>query len=231
MPSEVHSVIANAKRTKGFFLEIRRPGSAVAIGRMEPLGPTAAESDEIVESLTRWRNVFVQYFLTQFEARPETTRKWLSSTVAAEDSRILFLIRTSEGKMVGHIGACNITADSAQLDNIVRGEAGGGAGLMSLAEVTLIEWLFNAVGVRSVFVEQLSNNRDAMVFHERVGFRVTGVCRLVPVVSPGMTRYEIRREARPLPGEFGYMRMDLDREQFLAGLLRDRHGAGPTSSE
>lgn len=138
-------------------------------GTLEPLTRRHIPENDVIESMTRWRNRASRYFMTQFEATPERTRAWLSDTVLADSSRMLFLMR-SPMKLVGHYGFKNLTSESAELDNLVRGEPGGHPRLVYHAELGMIRWLFDTFNLKRITAHVLSDNFPVLDMHRSVGF-------------------------------------------------------------
>ena len=138
-------------------------------GYLTPLTVAQAGDDELVSQLTRWRNRARGSFLTQFEPTPERTRRWLLETVLPDPARMLFLIHSSS-RLVGQVGFKGLREATAELDNLIRGEIGGGPRLMLDAEVTLIRWMFETFGLESVEAVVLSGNVRPLALHDRIGF-------------------------------------------------------------
>ena len=61
-------------------------------------------------------------FLTVFAPTPEKTRNYLNDFSLPDPARMLFLVADCDNRYVGHIGLCNIAADGAEIDNVMRGE-------------------------------------------------------------------------------------------------------------
>ena len=140
------------------------------IGHLSPLTVSLLESDEIIRKLTHWRTRAMRYFLTQFTATMERTRSWLANTVLTDDSRLLFLIY-SNSRLIGQYGFKELSSDSVEIDNLIRGESGGHPRLIYHAETHLIRWLIETFNVSCVYGFVLSNNAVALNLHRSVGFR------------------------------------------------------------
>lgn len=128
------------------------------------------EIDMIVDALTKWRNKAMPFFKTGFIATNERTLNWLVNTVIPSEQKILFLIYV-EDKMIGHFGLCNITEDSAELDNAIRGERGGHPDLFKYVEKKILDIAFSKLGVNKIYGRLFSNNFLAMTLHKQFGFQ------------------------------------------------------------
>nr|AIA12117.1 Unknown Function [uncultured bacterium] len=128
------------------------------VGSLKPVDCRLANDEEIVNSLSDWRVRFKQFFFTQFEVTNERTRSRLNNVVIQDDTRILFLIVDATGKVVGHVGARNITLDSVELDNIIRGQRGGGPKLIVLSAINLIGWIYRTLDIKKFNSRVLADN-------------------------------------------------------------------------
>jgi RimJ/RimL family protein N-acetyltransferase len=133
----------------------------------------ADEASEDVYRLSIWRNKFVTAFLTEFEATPERTAKWLREAIAKDDSRILFMVDDLEGNTFGYIGLAFIdwAKSAGEADSVVRGEWAA-PGLMTEVLRTLLAWARGQLGLETIGVRVRSDN-PALTFYEKFGFRET----------------------------------------------------------
>ena len=133
---------------------------------------TATEPDEQdVRRLSDWRNRHARSFLTEFDATPERTRRWLTRSIATDESRILFMIEEPDHEPVGYIGlgAIDWTNRTAEADSVVRGNDSH-PGAMSAAMHSILDWARRELGIRGVSVRVLHDN-PAIAFYENFGFR------------------------------------------------------------
>jgi RimJ/RimL family protein N-acetyltransferase len=142
------------------------------IGELKPVNKKLIKEVEIVNSLTKWREKFTRYFLTQFQPTIQRTVNWLNNVVVASDNKVLFLIYNENNKLIGHIGLSNISVDSVEIDNLVRGEVGGDKDLIFFSEIALIDWVFYQLNVPLIVLNVFSNNFLAINLHKEVGFSI-----------------------------------------------------------
>lgn len=140
------------------------------IGHVVPLTPATLD-DETVAQLTRWRNLAKHAFLTQFEATPERTRRWLETTVFPDSARLMFLIHSLD-RRVGQVGLRDLTDDTVQLDNTLRGERGGAPDLMLMAHVSVMEWAFAQFSLRSIYCHVFEDNAPILRLLDALGLQV-----------------------------------------------------------
>ncbi len=131
----------------------------------------ADESSEDVYHLSVWRNKFVSAFLTEFEATPQQTAKWLREIISKDDSRILFMIDDVENNTFGYIGLAFIDweKNSGEADSVVRGGVAI-PGLMTEVMQTLLTWAQGQLGLETIGVRVRSDN-PALSFYEKFGFQ------------------------------------------------------------
>jgi RimJ/RimL family protein N-acetyltransferase len=174
----------------------RGPNLTVPVG--EPvesiLRPVSIRRDSLCEAdvarLTGWRNRFVHVFLTEFEATNERTADWLVETVGPDDTRIIFMVDTPDGRTFGYMGLAFIDWDHGtyQLDGIVRGGAAA-PGMMSNALRTMMLWARSQLGLQEARVRVRSDNPAALAFYRKIGFTEVGRAPLQRIEEPSMIRW------------------------------------------
>lgn len=147
-------------------------GNDCVIGVLKPITKQLVTTD-IAKSLSKWRNANKECFLTQFEATADRTYSWLNNHVINPDNKLLFLITEQSGKPIGNIGLINITPESVELDNVLKGEAAEIQGFMLFSAKTLIKWCRNVLGAKMIYLHVLSDNDRALNFYKKLGFYVS----------------------------------------------------------
>lgn len=188
----------------------------ITIGSLRPIDNKLSNNEVIISSLTRWRQMFMCYFFTQFEATNERTRTWLNNIVIKDDTRILFLITDKTNRAIGNFGVCNISGDSAELDNLIRGEIGGDRKLVYYSELSLIYWIFKSLEVNTLYFRLFTNNFRAIRLHESVGAVCRSVNRVIKKRNNEEIHYILDSSSAPLRDELGLMKMTLDKHEFLS---------------
>jgi RimJ/RimL family protein N-acetyltransferase len=124
-----------------------------------------------VRLITDWRNRFARSFLSEFVATEEQTASWLVENVGSDDTRILFMLETADGRTVGHMGLAFIDWETgyAETDSVVRAEPAP-AGLATLALATMWRWGRAGLGLSRLGVRVRSDN-SAIAYYEKAGFR------------------------------------------------------------
>ena len=112
-------------------------------------------------------------FLSVFKNTPARTRIWLEKDVMVNPSRLPFLIYDNDQALIGNCGVCKVTQKTAELDTMMRGSSRGGADIMTLAQTTLVHWIFSGLSVATISGRILSSNFIALRFHRDFGFQET----------------------------------------------------------
>ena len=92
------------------------------------------------------------------------------SFAVPKDDRIFFIICLGDNA-IGHIALSNVADKSAELDNLMRGEVGGPATLMTIVERNFLSWAFKTLNLEKVSLRILSKNPFALAIHTELGFR------------------------------------------------------------
>jgi len=181
-PQYLQSLKSGSGSVDSLAIPIRDTGGAV-LGHLIPIGKWILDRPDLITSIARWRKTFMRMFLAQFVSTEPKTRNYLEALAIGQPDRMLFMIRTLEGRDVGHVGLSNITLVEGELDNLMRGEQGGHARLVYFAEVTVLAWGFHILGLRRIVARVLSYNWMALQMHQDVGFTEAARFSLSKVVD------------------------------------------------
>ncbi len=158
-------------------------------GYLLPVCEMHMEDESLIRALTAWRNANVVAYPTQFVATVESTRAWMKDRLLAVNDRMLFLVVTTSGQMVGHIGfnGCFNDLQQFEIDNVVRGVSCIAKGLMAAAMEALIQWARKQLPVNGFFLRVMDDNAHAVAFYQKNGFVNT---RKIPLID------EVRGDTR-----------------------------------
>ncbi len=157
------------KERGGPAIPVSHGGNTVAWLRPLSCQFTASE----VALLVAWRNRHREAFLTWAPVTEASTRRWVTEQILARADRVLFLVETADGIPFGQMGLANVdfAARAVEVDNVLRGRADLLRGGMSLALRALLDWLFFDLGGEVAYLRVLADNRRALDFYTRNGFR------------------------------------------------------------
>lgn len=145
------------------------------IGFLEPIGQRYLNDENVINDLYNWRKRNIGFFFKQEKITKKTIRDYLNGHYIFAKKNILFFILTKEKKRIGHIGISGFNKKKLNLDNLIRGEKGGGKNLITSAEKTILNWIFNDLKVNEINGKIRSDNYLAMKIHEKFGFQITKV--------------------------------------------------------
>ncbi|WP_417911584.1 GNAT family N-acetyltransferase [Candidatus Electronema sp. TJ] len=202
----------NEDSEKNFSILIRKQNGQ-AIGRLSCVDRVTAKNNFIIAALTTWRQRYMKYFMTQFQATHDRTRKWIEDIVIPSHNRILFLICLLDGEAIGNFGACNLSKKSGELDNLIRGKKGGDPQLIYFTEIALLNWMFDYLDYDIVKLRVFSNNYLTIRLHYSVGFSITHVVKLFRQEFNGTVEY-IENYKTEYPVNFSCLHMELSRDIF-----------------
>lgn len=159
-------------------------------GFLLPLCKIHIHDDEICDKLTNWRNDFMFAFQTQFKATPERTCIWLENFINNAPTRLLYLIMDLKNNPIGHIGLANPDQTGRiELDNVIRGESNVEPGIMANAISTLSSWCKNTFFSKQIFLRVLEDNKHAVNFYKKLGFKINKREPLKKIESPDLISY------------------------------------------
>ncbi|UYW30150.1 GNAT family N-acetyltransferase [Methylorubrum extorquens] len=141
------------------------------VGTIIPVTQQIAGEGNTAEMLCRWREKYMNFFLTVFKATTESTRSYLNNLYLPDDMRIMFLLKEGD-RFVGNFGLANVEGQSAELDNMIRGEEVTTRGFMHQAQISLMNWASSSLGTKYFYLHVLSNNHRTIMHHERIGFKI-----------------------------------------------------------
>jgi RimJ/RimL family protein N-acetyltransferase len=142
------------------------------VAHLIPVGEWILHRTKVLMSIAEWRNKYMRFYLTQFEADLENATRYIQSKIHSNSSAIFFMIADSEYRIIGHIGFSNIDSTRAELDNILLGEVVPIRNLMQDIENQSIRWIHDFLGLEKVSLKVLSYNFLAIDLHEICGFQV-----------------------------------------------------------
>ncbi len=184
------------------------------VGTLQCIDIYSLQNSEIIGLLTKWRNQYMQCFLTQFAATEERTSQWLKNTVLPAEDRILFLVCDQIGQAIGNFGLCKVGKEYAELDNILRGEKVVCRNLFYYAAIALLNWIFKALNISVASLHVFSNNNRAISLYERIGFETIGLQSLSRVAAGNEVSYVACTDLKNV-ASFQYQEMSLEKALFF----------------
>jgi RimJ/RimL family protein N-acetyltransferase len=183
------------------------------VGALRLLDAALAADPAVVTDLTEWRARSMKFFLTHFTPTEARTRDWLHGVVLPATDRLLFLIETEPGCIVGNFGLAAVSPAAAELDNLIRGRRGGGPDFIHLAECAMLRALFADASREAVTLRVFSTNSPTIRLHAGVGFEKTASDPLF--IHPAGHDHGFVLAGGSEPAGFSYDQMTITRDRFL----------------
>ena len=206
-------VIGPAPETTLPLMQMRK-----VVGRLEPVCWADCDRPETAMLLAKWREKANPFFPSQFPVTLEGTRRWLIKGVLEAPDRILFWVKTAQGRPVGHVGLFRFDFDqkSTEVDNIVRGEEGVMPGAMQAAVDALLGWTFTGLGVQATTLRVMSDNERAIKLYRRLGYQEIGRVPLKREEQGAVVHWLEQAAATGEPGERFFVTMRLTKAEWRA---------------
>jgi hypothetical protein len=139
------------------------------IGTLRPLNVNHLSDNDILTSLTIWRNKNMGMFLTQFVATPERTKSWLENVVFKTQSQLLFLIYEADG-LVGQVGFKDLTYQDGIVDGGMRGNSSLNPKILTYAHKSMIRWLFESSKIDCLYGWLIADNPGGVMMNRQIGW-------------------------------------------------------------
>lgn len=167
-------------KIKAFFKELKNSKQSLEVeikdggkkvGVLEFVNINVSQNPKIIRCFAKWRRNNQWYFPSQFKVTIPGTRIWAKKGLIDKEDRILFLIKDMQGKLIGHIGlySFDFKNKTCEIDNVVRGEKGS-PGIMTPALNALINWTFENLKIKDLYLRVFSDNPKAISLYERCNF-------------------------------------------------------------
>lgn len=141
-------------------------------GYLAPFCEFHSRDEQMIRSLSDWREKNMFAFPTQFKVTIEGTKKWVREQLLDIDGRILFLVTRADGKIIGHLGYNHCINENAEfeIDNVIRGIKDESPGIMSEGMRALLTWAQNQFNPRLFYLKVFDDNQHAIRFYKQLGF-------------------------------------------------------------
>jgi RimJ/RimL family protein N-acetyltransferase len=171
-------------------ISITSSQNAQIVAHLIPVGEWILNRTKLLMSIAEWRNKYMRFYLTQFDADLENATSYIQTKIHSNSPAIFFMIADENYKILGHIGFSEITSTGAELDNILLGEASSVRNLMQDVEIQSINWIRDFLGLKKIQLKVLSYNFLAIGLHEMCGFQIEERLPIRKVHYLNQTRYE-----------------------------------------
>jgi hypothetical protein len=191
---ERYMILRRMKALKGVGAEGEgklpvRDASLSVIGYLRPFTETMLADEALIRTMAEARTRHKGFFLTQFDVTPENKREWLRESVLGNDRKMLFLVETLDGRVVGQDGFTLLGGGVFALDGTMRWARGGHTRLFERSAVARAGFCFGALGCLLCRVELFLKNELGIYNVENVGFSFESEYPLCVTEKDGMIAY------------------------------------------
>jgi len=178
---------------------------------LEPVSHGLTDNEAFINDLSEWRSANCQAFPTVFKVTKEGTKKWVKEQLLNREDRILFMVVTLENKPLGHMGLSNFDfiKREAEIVDVVRGIHGIFPGVFTLALHTLVQWAFNKLRLKRLFLRVFLDGERAIKMYRCCGFSEVRKIPLHKNVKEGVIKFEEIPENDELSVDRVFLLMEL----------------------
>jgi hypothetical protein len=212
--TRLDSVLISAEEPELYLFE----EGGLLIGVMRPMTARYLDRMDVMEKLTDWRNVSMKFFLTHIEGTIPLTIEWVKNVLLKSRSQMLWLIYDQNDNLVGHLGFKNLTSQSVQLDNAMRGERQIHPELLVIAGKSLVQWLWQTTPVMHIEAHVLANNAPSIMMIRKIGFQSGKRFPLIKRIVNGSIDWSVGKESQPSPDDCYSLHFFIERSANLLPL-------------
>ena len=114
---------------------------------------------------------------------------------------MLWLVYDQNNNLVGHIGFRNLTFQSVQLDNAMRGDRQGHPELLVIAGKSLVQWLWQKTPVKRIDVNVMADNAPSIMMISKIGFQGGKRFPLIKQIVNGCNEWSVGEEGQSSPDD------------------------------
>jgi hypothetical protein len=220
MPRDAYLVrtLKGLPDSRGVRLPVR-DHDMTAIGYMSVFDNFHLADDELVKTMAAARSRFREFFLTQFDVTYENKKNWLKDAVLRNDRKIIFIVETGDGKIVGQDGITLLNDDSFMLDGTMRWARGGHPRLFERACVERACVGFGLFGRSRCVINVFKDNKFAVLNIESSGFTAREEYALSRAEREGHIIFEAAENPESVNTDKKLVKYETRRDDFTA-----RHG-------
>jgi hypothetical protein len=197
-----------------------RDRDMTTIGYMSVFDNFRLADDELVKTMAAARSRFREFFLTQFGVTYENKRNWLKDAVLRNDRKILFIVETAGGKIVGQDGITLLDGGDFMLDGTIRWARGGHSRLFERACIEKACIGFGLFGRLRCVINVFTDNKFAILNIESSGFAVREEHALSRAERDGHVIFEVEANPESVNTDKKLAEYEMYRNSFMT-----RHGA------
>ncbi|MDR3255885.1 MAG: hypothetical protein LBT31_10005 [Synergistaceae bacterium] len=181
------------------------------------------EDDEIIETMAKFHTLYKESFLTQFDVTPENKKNWLEHSVLPNDRKMLFLVETLDGRIIGQDGFTLMDGGVFELDGSMRWGRGGNSGIFVRSTLERAAICFFLLGRDTLKFEIFRKNKITIDNALSLGMEIVAERRLNRSLRDGIVKFSLASGSRLVNTDETLLEFRMGKSQFgkSYGALRD----------
>jgi hypothetical protein len=185
-----------------------------AIGFLRGFDKFFLEDDELITTMARCRTHYKENFLTQFDATPENKRAWLANSVLPNDRRMLFLVETLDGRIIGQDGFSLLDGGIFEHDGTMRWARGGHHEIFVRSSFERAAICFFLLGYEKFKVVIFKKNTMAVDNALALGLKIKDEHKLSYSECDGVVSYRVTSDSALVNTPETLMEFSMERSEF-----------------
>ena len=199
----------------GMRFPVRDEGLNV-IGYLRGFDESHLRDGALIETMARAHTLYKEFFLTQFDVTPENKRSWLEKSVLPNDKKMLFLVETTDGRVVGQDGFTIRDDGAFSSDATMKWERDGHPALFLRNFFERAAMCFMLLGCIGGEITLFKSNVVTMINVRRLGVKKIGEHSLVKSEADGKIIYAKANDPSQANTNEILIEYRLEKEDFLA---------------
>ena len=184
----IKSKIIHLKKPKNYSSIPRIPIDGCELINLRPLpNKLLEESKNDATLMCKWREKYINSFVTIFKPTKAGTVKWLQMNYFNNPEDIIFFVESIDKIPFGHLSLYNFnfSKNECEYGRIIKGISMEPKDSMKLASLNIINWGFNVLNLNKIHLEVFEDNNRAIKLYNEIGFSIVKEipCSLVKTSS------------------------------------------------
>jgi len=186
------------------------------IGCLRGFDESLLRDDALIEAMARAHTRYKENFMTQFDVTPENKRSWLENSVLGNDKKMLFLVETLEGRVVGQDGFTLRDGGVFSSDASMKWERDGHPALFLRNFYERAAMCFILLGCSGCEITIFKKNIVTMLNVKRLGVQKIAEYPLTKSAADGKITYTKATDPSQINTDEILIEYRLEKEEFLA---------------
>lgn len=139
---------------------------------LTPVGYDCCANAGLIDTFTHLRIESQHAFTKIFDVTNQGTRIWLNKGLLDRKDRLLFIVKSNHGDILGHIGVSSFDFenDTCEIDNVIKSSDVNKKALFYNVCKTLMDWIYESIKPKRINLRVLHDNTKAIALYHNLGF-------------------------------------------------------------